>query len=556
MGGLFRSLRVLSVGPCVLAALFPAGGSQAAEPRARALDAPQAALTRIEAQYADWLDATGAVGTIDSGLMTRIDGLDRRTWEARRRNLTAALESELPVIDGSLLGHEDAQALEAMRKGLVSNALDPSDESHRRCEDRSERGGDDPLPLELALYACFDEIGDHIAFEGKPVVRTSVLQWLQEIDDGERRKRLFFALAPLWSAVNAEDTEDSPYRRMIRLSAAQSRRGGGSSVDEAAATLGMSTAQIEDWLREILAAWRAHSRGPAVEPWDYWYAAASASRELKHAIPRGSVQPLSERFYRDLGADLLKLGVRHDLDVRPGKAPLAYTDYIRIGRRIGGRWRPAIPRVSALYEQGGLFVLNELIHEDGHAVHEAALRTRPAFYSLGGDLFDEAFADVPAWSVLEPAWQREYLGISAATAASLRELYSNVMLDVAWGLFEITMLKDPAADPNLVWTDLTSHYLNIVAHPELSWWALRVQLVRWPGYMINYGLGAVLTADIRRRTEEAIGPFDTGNPQWYAWTSRHLLRYGASIDTATLLRRFLGRPVTTAALLNQLRRLE
>ena len=167
------------------------------------------------------------------------------------------------------------------------------------------------------------------------------------------------------------------------------------------------------------------------------------------------MQPLSERFYRDLGADLLKLGVRHDLDVRPGKAPLAYTDYIRIGRRIGDRWRPAIPRVSALYEQGGLFVLNELVHEDGHAVHEAALRTRPAFYSLGGDLYDEAFADVPAWSVLETAWQRKYLGSSAATAASLRELYSNVMLDVAWGLVEITMLKDPAADPNLVWTDLT-----------------------------------------------------------------------------------------------------
>ena len=223
---------------------------------------PQAALTRIEAQYADWLDATGAVGTIDSGLMTRIDGLDRRAWETRRRQLTAALESELPGIDGSSLGVEDAQALEAMREGLVSNALDRSDESHRRCDDRTEHGGADPMPLELALYACFEEIGDHIAFEGKRVVRTSVLQWLQEIDDGERRKQLFFALAPLWSAVNAAEHQDSPYRRMIRLSAAQSRQGGTSSIDQAAATLAMSTVQIEDWLREILTAWRTHSRGP------------------------------------------------------------------------------------------------------------------------------------------------------------------------------------------------------------------------------------------------------------------------------------------------------
>ena len=112
----------------------------------------------------------------------------------------------------------------------------------------------------------------------------------------------------------------------------------------------------------------------------------------------------------------------------------------------------------------------------------------------------EAFADVPAWSSMQPAWQRKYLGTSATVAASLRELFSDVMLDVAWGLFELRMLRDPSADPNAVWTDITARYLNIVPHPEISWWAMRVQLVRWPGYMINYGLGAVLTADIRQRT--------------------------------------------------------
>ena len=74
--------------------------------------------------------------------------------------------------------------------------------------------------------------------------------------------------------------------------------------------------------------------------------------------------------------------------------------------------------------------------------------------------------------------------------------------------------------------------------------------------MINYGLGAVLTADIRQRIAAAIGPFDTGNARWYGWTSAHLLRFGASLETADLLRRFMGRPVSTAALLNQLRRLD
>jgi len=533
------------------------GAALAVGPLAAAGDVP---LAHVEADYADWLDATSAVATIDSGLMSRIDGRDRGAWDQQRRKLTSTLESELKLINESALGAEDVRALEAMRRGLLSNALSSSEAEPGRCADRIDTrgsgGAGDPTPLQVALYACFEEIGNRIPFDGTTVVRTTALQWLQEFGDGERRRQLFLAFGPLWSAVNGTNTPDSPYRRMIGLSATQSRRSRSSPIDDAAATLGITTAQVEHWLEDILDAWREHVRGPAREPWDYWYESAAAARELTHAIPRNAVLPISERFYRDLGADLQKLGVLHDLDVREGKAPLAYTDQVRIGRRKDGRWRPAIPRVSANYQQGGMFVLNELIHEDGHAVHEAAVRTRPAFYSLGDDLFVEAFADVPAWSSMQPAWQRKYLGTSATVAASLRELYSDVMLDVAWGLFELRMLRDPNADPNAVWTDITARYLNIVPHPELSWWALRVQLVRWPGYMINYGLGAVLTADIRQRTSEAIGPFDTGNARWYGWTSTHLLRFGASLRTADLLRRFLGRPVSTAALLNQLRRLD
>ena len=45
------------------------------------------------------------------------------------------------------------------------------------------------------------------------------------------------------------------------------------------------------------------------------------------------------------------------------------------------------------------------------------------------------------------------------------------------------------ADPNAVWTDITSRYLHVIPHPELAWWAVRVQLVDKPGYMVNYGLG-------------------------------------------------------------------
>lgn len=54
---------------------------------------------------------------------------------------------------------------------------------------------------------------------------------------------------------------------------------------------------------------------------------------------------------------------------------------------------------------------------------------------------------------------------------SLRALFGNVMLDVAWALFDMRMLRDPDADPNAL---------------------------------------------MRAWTIEAIGPFDAGNPEWYA----------------------------------------
>ena len=155
-----------------------------------------------------------------------------------------------------------------------------------------------------------------------------------------------------------------------------------------------------------------------------------------------------------------------------------------------------------------------------------ALHTRPAFMDLGDAVFYEAFADVPSWDTYEPSWQQKHLGMSAPESDSLRALYSSVTLDVAWALFEIRMLHNPAADPNEVWTEITSHYLHIVPHPELAWWAVRVQLVDAPGYMVNYGIGGMITASIRHRIQESLGPFVTGNLRWYPWISEHLLRQG------------------------------
>lgn len=511
-------------------------------------------VAQTESIYADVLDSYGAFSTIDSGLMKSYDGKDRKAWQNIYRKKRAALVAHLSKVPTTGLSKTDARAVTLMRAALSDFPEDASTLSpHSNCKSaKNPDVGYDAL--RAALYSCFDELANRLEFEGTAVNRVSAFSLLEQIKEPERRKKLFLAFNPLWEALNGKDEPNSPYRRMIRMAAADAAKHG-SAVTAAADSLGVDPPDVEAWLERILDTWRRVSGDTPLEPWDYRYVAGETGRLLDQAIPREALQKISERYYQDLGADLEGLGVLYDLDPRPGKAPLAYTDLLRGGRMVNGAWRPAIARISASYDRGGLANMLELVHEEGHAVHFVAVRARPAFTYNDSLLFIEAFADVPSWSVYEPSWQQKYLGTSSSQSESLRNLYSGVMLDVAWALFEIRMLNNPAADPNAVWTDITSRYLHIVPHPEYSWWAVRVQLVDSPGYMVNYGLGAVITADIRQRIRQSLGPFDTGDSRWYPWISDHLLKSGGEFETQDLLRQFLGRPVSPQALIDGMERL-
>ena len=210
----------------------------------------------------------------------------------------------------------------------------------------------------------------------------------------------------------------------------------------------------------------------------------------------------------------------------------------------------------ATYRTGGLDNLNELLHETGHAVHIAAIRSRPAFSDWpDSDPFTEAVADFIALEVYEPAWQQHWLGDSVPLSDGLRSRYGGIVLDVAWALFEMRMQRDPGADPNQVWTTLTRDYLRIRAHPELSWWAMRGQLVDAPGYMMNYAAGSILIAAIRSRTRAVHGPFGTGDSTWYSWVAPRLYRFGLERPTREVIEEFLGGRVSPEALLADMRRM-
>jgi hypothetical protein len=505
-----------------------------------------ASLAEIESAYADLNDASGAIGLIESGLRDSHEGRTRSEWQRLQEDAREHVLTGLESLPEAGLSPEDRRAVEVMRRSLEDAKEDGSLAPVGKCED-GQRKDIDYAAMRVALYACFGELSNSLDFEGQKVTRVGAFDLLTRMNEPERRRKLFMQFVPLWQAINGKSERNSPYRRLIVMAAADARTRG-SAIDAAAKTVGARTPEVEKWLVQILEAWRKASGDKQVEPWDYRY--------VGDAVAREAMQPLNERYYRDLGANLTTWNVIYDLDPRAGKAPLAYTDYVRRGRWLEGKWVPTLVRVSGNYAQGGLGLLNELVHENGHAVHMMALQTRPAFMDLGDPLFYEAFADVPSWSVYEPAWQQKYLGRSSSEESSLRALYSSVMLDVAWALFEARMLREPTRDPNVVWTEITSRYLRVKPHPELSWWLVRVQLVDAPGYMVNYGLGAMVTADLRQRIAEQLGPFITGNERWFPWLSEHLLSSGQTLETAALLRQFLGRPVSPQALLNDIERIQ
>jgi len=513
-----------------------------------------ASLAAAESAYLDYLDAIGAVGYLESGGAREFRGHDLAAWQVLLKSRREVFDTALTQVAGASLAPGERDAVTAMRKTLAELTADDTTAGERAyvCAD-AQRRDLDYAALRAALVSCYVEHGNRLAYDGGTIDRGTALQLLHVTDDPLRRRALFDSFLPLWSALNGRNEPESPYRRMIALAAADARAHG-SQIDAAAQAIGVSTADVERWLVQVLEAWRDANPGPPIEPWDFRYLNGAANRELQALIPAAKLLPVNQRFYADLGADLGALGVVFDLEPRADKSPLAYSDFLARGRERGGTWQRPLARVLGTYPAGGLFSLNELVHENGHAVHVSAIQTPPAYMDWPDTLFTEAFADVPSWSVHEPAWQRRYLGAAVAEPASMQALFANVMLDVAWSLFELRMLREPGTDPNALWTDITHRYLRIVPHPEVPWWAMRVQLAGNPGYMVNYGLGAVLTAEMRAATRAAIGDFDTGNERWYGWLSAQLLRYGAERDTRRLMQDLLGRPVAPAALLDQIKR--
>jgi hypothetical protein len=523
-------------------------------------------LTLVEEAFADLREVADALGIV------RARGTDRSTADVplselvgRYGELRMRLETLLIAASRAVgLPAEDERALGIMERvfkddlpkdpGAANSPPAPASASDATVAPDTAEG--DLPALQEKIYASYGRAAHAVPFDGETLDRLTVLARLGRSNDPDVRRRLFLALGPVWQSVNGDGGPSSPYRRLLRLSTVRWAEGH-SPVTANLGALGVSPDVMERWLVAVLQAWRDTAATRTLEPWDYWYEGGAAGRALDTRVSRADLRSLNDRFYASLGADIGVLNVHYDLEPRSGKTPVAFTDFGLRPRRRGEAWAKGEPWIFATYETGGFDNLVELLHETGHAIHIAAIRTRPAFADWpDSDTFTEALADVAALEAYEPDWQQRYLGAAAPEAASLRSKYSGIVLDIAWALLEVRLHREPAADPNQVWTEITSSYLKIAPHPELSWWAMRGQLVDAPGYMMNYAAGAILVADLRARARRLRGRFTDPDPSWYPWLSDRLYRFGLERTSRQVILDFIGRELSPEALLADLARLK
>jgi len=532
--------------------------------------------------------SAAAVAAVESAFLDARDALDRAdlarasdahadlaTLDAEAEALAQPVRARLDDLAaaGDALDPEDRRAVVAMRASLdapgEASALVAPGPPPGGCTDARAwaaamaEGGD---RLVHRVEACFAATASSLHVGGEALGRLQILSRLGREADPVARRRLFMALEPLWRVVDGDGMSTSPYRVMVRESA-DDWGAGRSRVAQNARALGVEPSAVETWATTILAAWRAAVVEPArrageapVEPWDWWWRAGAAHRALSGSLSLDAVLRTNRMLHAALGADLDELNIQLDLTARPTRPPMpvAFTTFgARPRRHADGSWSPGRPTVLATLVDGGLNELMELVHETGHALHIAGIRTRPAFTDWpDADAYTEALADLIALELWEPNWQRRWMpdGVAVPEILSIRCAYADVALDAAWTLFEIRQRRDPGRLPNDTWTEIASTWLGIARHPEWSWWAIRGQLVLAPGGMSDYAIGAVLAATLRDTIRGALGDVSGGDTGWYPWVREHLYRFGASVPAREQLISFLGGPPTADALLAQINR--
>ena len=403
---------------------------------------PARRLADLEARYLvardarDRLDVARATGLPD-------DPEQVATLESAAATASAAVHEALgafPAADEAALDPEDRRALETMRAGITvadetELPVGPALQSGP-CDDEAEwrdaiRAGG--AALQRRLEACYSATASALVVDGATLTRLQVLDRLGTEPDGAARRALFLALEPLWRAVNGDDADGSPYRAYV----ADARGGVARTSRRERRARGRRTTRPRRGRPPPSRHGGRRSSSPD---------APGASRRSSRGTGGGGLG----RPHRALGADRAGRGGRREprrvrvarrgprcpavsVSTSPTaradrRVPVAFTTFGgRPHRRVDGSWSPGAPVVLESIGDGGFLGLAELLHETGHAIHIAAIRTRPAFADWpDSDGFTEAIADLVAYDAADPAWPRRWLPGRAEVPlpTSLRDWYA------------------------------------------------------------------------------------------------------------------------------------
>ena len=218
-------------------------------------------------------------------------------------------------------------------------------------------------------------------------------------------------------------------------------------------------------------------------------------------------------------------------------------------RRPDGTWSPGAPTILASYVDGGLGDLVELIHETGHAIHIAVVRTRPAFADWPDS---DALTRRSRSSSRSTRANPPGCGAGSRAAAARRATSRSAVgtrrssCDAAWALLEIRLHAGPDRRASDAWTELTR-----------TTWASRHTPSGRGGRSAGQLVRARLHGELHDRGGARRGPpggdprargdWTDGDPGWFAWVADRIYRFGLERPAGEVIADVLGRAPADAA---------
>ena len=147
-----------------------------------------ASLAEIEGAYADFNDASGAVGLIESGLRDSFEGRTGGEWQRLEEDARNRVTDGLKDLAEAGLSPADRRAVAIMRRSMADAAEQGSLAPVGKCED-AQRKDLEYIALREALYACFGALSNSLDFEGEKVTRVGAFDLLTRMQEPERRKK-------------------------------------------------------------------------------------------------------------------------------------------------------------------------------------------------------------------------------------------------------------------------------------------------------------------------------------------------------------------------------